>query len=136
MGIHNSEIQCRGNSVYWKTRKLGTIYPSESTFRSVSRTEDNLFYLFGGGRLGVNRELLYLLKELDIKYVEIQFCDETLKTSISKYLRGIPLPKKYCSDIVDLQLFLRPDQITLDENEPKNQIAKSDKQLSLQLGEV
>jgi len=130
------QITFSGNTVYWKTRKLGIIISGESKFRSISRTKDNLFYLFGGGRLGVNRELLYLLKELDIKYVEIQFCDETLRTTISKYLRGIPLPKKYCSDSTDLQLFLRPDQITLDENEPKNQIAKSDKQLSLQLGEV
>jgi len=123
-----TQLHLSGNTVFWKTRKLGTIYPSESTFLSVSRTKENIFHLFDG--LGINKELLYLLKELDIKYVEIQFCDETLKTTISKYLRGIPLPKKYCSDIVDLQLFLRPDQITLDENEPTKMIIP-DNQLSL-----
>ena len=77
-----SQLHFRGNSVFWKNRKLGTIYPSESTFRSVSRTKENIFRLFSG--LGVNRELLYLLKELDIKYVEVQFCGETLKTSTNK----------------------------------------------------
>ena len=122
-----------GNTVYWKTRKLGIIYPSESTFRSVSRSKENIFLLYGG--LGINKELLYLLKERDIKYVEVLFCGETLRTTTNKYLRGIPLPKKYCSDVVDLQLFLRPEQINLDEVDT-HKVSCTQEQFSLQLGEV
>ena len=123
-----TQLHLSGNTVYWKTRKLGTIYPSESTFCSVSRTKENIFHLFGG--LGINKELLYLLKELDIKYVEVLFCGETLKTTTNKYLRGIPLPKKYCSDVVDLQLFLRPDQINLDEMDT-HKVSSTQEQLTL-----
>ena len=123
-----TQLHLSGNTVYWKTRKLGTIYPSESTFLSVSRTKENIFHLFDG--LGINKELLYLLKELDIKYIEVPFCGEILKTTTNKYLRGIPLPKKYCSDVVDLQLFLRPDQINLDEMD-SHKVSSTQEQLSL-----
>ena len=123
-----TQITLSGNTVYWKSRKLGTVYPSESTFHSVSRSKENIFHLFGG--LGINKELLYLLKELDIKYVEVLFCGETLRTTTNKYLRGIPLPKKYCSDVVDLQLFLRPDQINLDEIDT-HKVSSTQEQLSL-----
>ena len=123
-----TQIHFHNNSVYWKTRKLGTIYPSESTFLSVSRTKDNIFHLFDG--LGINKGLLYLLKELDIKYIEVPFCGETLKTTTNKYLRGIPLPEKYCSDVTDLQLFLRPGQINLDELNT-HKVSSTQEQLSL-----
>ena len=85
--------------------------------------------MFNG--LGLNEELLFLLRELGIKYVEVLFCGETLRTTTNKYLRGIPLPKKYCSDVVDLQLFLRPDQISFDEAKDSQVLTSYDDQLTL-----
>ena len=122
-----NQIHFSGNTAYWKTRKLGIIIPSESTFCSVSRTKENIFHLFGG--LGINKKLLIFLMEHEINFIEVPFCGQTLKTTTNKYLSGIPLPEKYCSDVVDLQLFLRPDQINMSD-EP-TRIVVNDNQLLL-----
>ena len=69
--------------------------------------------------LGLNEELLFILKELGIKTIEVPFCGEVLKTTTEKWLsKGIPSP--YCSDKVDQQIILRLDKINIDENEPIN----------------
>jgi len=123
------QITLSGNIVFWTTRKLGTIYPSGSVFESVPRTRKNIFKMFNG--LGINEELLLLLRELDIKYIELLYCSEALRTTTNKWLtKGIPLPQQYCSDVTDLQLFLRPDQINLDEINT-NKVSCTQEQLSL-----
>ncbi len=43
--------------------------------------------MFNG--LGLNEELLFLLKELDIKYIEVPFCGETLKTTTNTLGYGV-----------------------------------------------
>ena len=122
-----SQINFRGNSAYWNSFKWGTI-ASESTFRVVPRSRKNLFKMFNG--LGLNEELLLILKEIDIKYIEIPFCGEILETTIDKWLReGIRSP--FCSDRVDQQIVLRLDKITLDETDPPPVMTNSDEQLSL-----
>jgi len=112
-----TQIHLSGNIVYWKTRKLGTIYPSESMFQSVKRTPKNIFKLFGG--LGLNRQLLDLLYQTGIKTIEVPYSDKTLITTTKKWLtKGIPLPQQYCSDKVDEQLILPMNLINLDEDIP------------------
>ena len=113
----DTQINLSDNTVYWKTRKLGEIYPSESTFESVKRTPKNLFRLFDG--LGLNRELLNLLDRLGINTIHVPYCGKILETTTKKWLsKGIPLPQKYCSDRVDEQLILPMDKINLDEDTP------------------
>jgi len=123
-----AQIHFSGNSAYWKTHKLGTIIPGESTFRVVPRSRKNIFKMFNG--LGLNEELLFLLRELDIKYIEVPFCGNVLETTTEKWLtKGIPSP--YCSDRVDQQLILHLDKITLDKLDPPPVITNSEEQLSL-----
>ena len=126
--MNNTHITLSGNTVYWKFHKLGTIYPSESMFHSVPRSRKNIFKMFNG--LGLNEELLFLLRELDIKYIEVPFCGKVLETTTDKWLsKGISSP--YCSDRVDQQLILPLDKINLDEAEHTPVITHSDEQLSL-----
>ncbi len=100
-----TQIHIPSNTVYWKTRKLGTIYPSESTFESVKRTPKNIFKMFNG--LGLNKQLLDLLYQTGIKTIQVPYCGKILETTTKKWLRkGIPLPQQYCSDKVDEQLIL------------------------------
>ncbi len=109
------QITLSGNTVFWKTRKLGTIYPSESTFESVKRTPINIFEMFNG--LGLNKEMLNLLFRMGIRFIEVPFCSQILKTTTTKWLRkGIPLPQQYCSDKVDEQLIMPIEKINLDED--------------------
>lgn len=84
--------------------------------------------MFNG--LGINEELLLILKELDIKYIKVPFCDEVLETTTDKWLReGVRSP--YCSDKVDQQLILRLDKITFDQAEHSPIAIHNDEQLSL-----
>ncbi len=123
-----TQIHFSGNSAYWNSFKWGTIIPNESTFQTVKRSRKNIFRVFNG--LGINEELLLILKELDIKYIEVPFCDRILETTTDKWLReGIKSP--FCSDRVDQQLVLRLDKITLDESDPPPVMTNSDEQLSL-----
>ena len=124
-----SQIHFKGSSAYWKSRKLGTIYPGESTFQSVKRTPKNIFKMFNG--LGLNKEMLNLLFRMGIRFIEVPFCSQILKTTITKWLRkGIPLPQQYCSEKVDEQLILPMKALNLDEDIPINTLAGNE-QLSL-----
>ena len=110
-----AQIHLSGNVVYWKSFKWGEILHEQSIFRVVPRSRKNIFKMFNG--LGLNEELLFLLRELDIKYIEVPFCGEVLETTTNKWLRkGIPSP--YVSDRVDQQLILPLDKINLDEDIP------------------
>ncbi len=123
-----SRINFRGNSAFWNSFKWGTIFSSESTFRTVKRSRKNIFKIFNG--LGLNEQLLIILKELDIKFIEVPFCGNNLKTTTNKWLReGIRSP--FCSDRVDQQIVLRLEKINLDEAEPSRVVTRSDNQLSL-----
>ncbi len=125
--MKNIQIHLSGDTVYWNSFKWGTIYPSESTFEVVPRSRKNIFKMFKG--LGINEELLFLLKELDIKHIEVPFCGEVLETTTEKWLtKGIPSP--YCSDRVDQQLILPLDKINLDEVDTQK-VSSVQEQLSL-----
>lgn len=117
-----TQICFKGNTAYWKDLKLGTIFPSESTFRTVERSRKNIFRMFNG--LGINEELLIILRDLNIKYIEVPFCGEILKTTVEKWLsKGIKSP--YCSEKVDRQLILRLDRINLDDATPTRKITEN-----------
>jgi len=123
-----AHIHFRGDSAYWNSFKWGTIYPSESTFRVVARSRKNIFKMFNG--LGINEELLLILKELDIKFIEVPFCGKILKTTTDKYLKeGVRSP--FCNERVDQQLVLNIDRINTDEKESSQVVIKSNDQLSL-----
>ena len=123
-----SQIHFHGNSAYWNSFKWGTITPSDSTFRTVKRTRKNVFRVFDG--LGLNEQLLIILKELDIKFIEVPFCGKILKTTTDKWLReGIRSP--FCSHRVDQQIVLRLDKITLDETDTPPVMTNRNEQLSL-----
>ena len=124
-----TQITLSGDSVFWKSRKLGTIYPSDSTFESVKRTPKNIFKMFSG--LGLNRQLLDLLCQTGIKTIQVPYCGKTLETTAKKWLtKGIPLPQQYFSDKVDEQLILPMSKINLDV-EPPTLTPSSNEQLSL-----
>jgi hypothetical protein len=112
-----TQIRISGNSVYWKTFKWGTIIPEKSTFLLVSRSEKNCFRLFGRG-LGLNEEVLFMLRDLRIKYIEVPFNSSILLTTVEKWLReGIRSP--YASDKVDRQIILPIEKISPDESKPQ-----------------
>lgn len=120
-----TQIRISGNSVYWKTFKWGEIIPEKSLFRVVPRNQKNVFKLFNG--LGLNEEILFMLRDLRIKFIEVPYRSTTLSTSVEKWLReGIRSP--YASDKVDRQLVLKLARITLDESKPA---LNQQKQLSL-----
>jgi len=128
MTTQKSEIRFAGNKVYWRDFKCGTIIPRESTFQVVPRSRKNIFKMFNG--LGINEELLLILTEIDIKYIEVPFCGKILETTTDKWLReGIKSP--FCSDRVDEQIVLRLEKINLDEAEPSQVETQIDDQLSL-----
>jgi len=125
----HTQITLSGNTVFWKTRKLGVINSSESTFESVKRTPKNIFKMFNG--LGLNKQLLDLLYQTGIKIIQVPFCNKILETTTKKWLKkGIPLPQQYCSDTVDEQLILPMSKINLD-NDPTILIPPGNNQLSL-----
>lgn len=111
-----TQIRISGNSVYWKTFKWGEIIPEKSLFRVVHRTRKNIFKIFNG--LGLNEELLFMLRDLRIKYIEVPFNSSILLTTVEKWIReGIRSP--YASDIVDRQIILPIEKINLDESKPQ-----------------
>lgn len=122
-----TQITFRGNSAYWNSFKWGTIFPSESTFQLVPRSKKNIFQIFNG--LGLNEELLIILNEMGIKFIEVPFCGEMLKTTTEKWLQQ-GIRSRYSNENVDRQKILRLSDINLSESHsiPSN---KLDNQLSL-----
>lgn len=110
-----TQVKISGNIVYWKSFRWGEIIPEKSLFRVVTRTRKNVFKIFNG--LGLNEEILFLLRDLRLKNIEIPFNDSILSTTVYKWLReGIRSP--YVSDKVDRQLILPLAKISLDESKP------------------
>lgn len=122
-----TQINFRGNSAYWKTFKMGTVFPSESTFQLVPRSKKNIFQIFNG--LGLNEELLINLIEMEIKYIEVPFCGEMLKTTTKKWLQQ-GIRSRYSNEKVDRQIILRLSDINLSESHSIQSLAL-DNQLSL-----
>lgn len=114
--MQKTQIRISGNSVYWKTFKWGEIIPEKSLFKVVHRTRKNIFKIFNG--LGLNEELLFILRDLRINYIEVPFNSSILLTTVEKWLReGIRSP--YASDMVDRQIILPMEKISLDESKPQ-----------------
>jgi len=122
-----TQIHFKGNSAYWNSFKWGTIFPSESTFQLIPRSKKNVFNLFNG--LGLNEELLFLLNEMGVKYIEIPFCGETLKTTVKKWLK-LGIRSRYSNEKVDRQIILRLSDINLSEGDSIH-ASNTDNQLSL-----
>lgn len=122
-----AQITFRGNTAYWHTFKWGKIFPSESTFQLVQRNQKNIFRVFNG--LGINEDLLMNLKEMGIKFIDVPFCGETLKTTTKKWMqKGIRSP--YSNDKVDRQIILRLNDINLSESDSTHYF-QTDNQLNL-----
>ena len=123
-----AQIRIFGNSVYWKTFKWGEIIPEKSTFRVVPRTQKNVFKMFNG--LGLNEEILFMLRDLRIKFIEVPFNGSTLSTTVEKWIRE-GIRSRYADDRVDRQLILSLPKINLDESRPR---INQPSQLSLFVG--
>lgn len=108
-----SQIRISGNSVYWKTFKWGKIIPEKSTFRVVPRTNKNIFNLFNG--LGLNEEILFMLRDLRIKFIEVPFNVSILTTTVEKWIRE-GIRSRYVGDNVDRQIILPITKISLAES--------------------
>lgn len=122
-----SQIIFRGNSAYWNSFRWGTVIFSESTFQLVHRSKKNLFRVFNG--LGINEELLINLIEMGIKYIEVPYCEEMLKTTTKKWLQnGIKSP--YSNEKIDRQIILRLNDINLSESNSIH-LVQTDNQLNL-----
>ncbi len=108
-----TQIRISGNSVYWKNFKWGEIIPEKSTFRVVPRTNKNIFNLFNG--LGLNEEILFMLRDLRIKFVEVPFNNSNLITTLEKWIRD-GIRSRYASDKVDRQIILPTAKINLNDS--------------------
>ena len=71
--------------------------------------------MFNG--LGLNEEILFMLRDLRIKYIEVPFNDSILKTTTEKWLQQ-GIRSRYADDRVDRQLILSLPKINLDESKP------------------
>jgi len=110
-----AQIHFNGNSAYWNTFRWGEIIPEKSLFRVVTRTRKNVFKIFNG--LGLNEEILFLLRDLRLKNIEVPFNGSILSTTVDKWLRE-RIRSHYASDKVDRQIILPIDKISLDESKP------------------
>ncbi|OGU41149.1 MAG: hypothetical protein A2315_04840 [Ignavibacteria bacterium RIFOXYB2_FULL_35_12] len=108
-----TQIRISGNSIYWKTFKWGEIIPEKSTFGVVPRTEKNIFKMFNG--LGLNEEILFMLRDLRIKFIEVPFNGSILSTTVEKWIRE-GIRSRYVSDKVDRQIILPITKISLAES--------------------
>ena len=110
-----TQIHFRGNSAYWNSFKWGEIIPDKSLFRVVPRTQKNVFKIFCG--LGLNEDLLFLLRDLGIKYIEVPFNNSILSTTVYRWIKQ-GIRSRYVSDRVDRQLVLPLNKINLQETFP------------------
>ena len=107
------QIKISGNNIFWKNFKWGEIIPEKSTFRVVPRTQKNVFNLFNG--LGLNEEILFMLRDLRIKFIEVPFNGSILSTTVEKWIRE-GIRSRYVSDKVDRQIILPITKISLAES--------------------
>jgi len=108
-----TQIRISGNSIYWKTFKWGEIIHEKSLFRVVPRTQKNIFKIFNG--LGLNEEILFMLRDLRIKFIEVPFNVSILSTTVEKWIRE-GIRSRYVSDKVDRQIILPVSKISLNES--------------------
>ena len=117
-----AQIKLSGNSIFWKNFKWGEIISEKSLFRVVPRTQKNVFKIFNG--LGLNEEILFMLRDLRIKFVEVAFNGSILSTTVEKWIRE-GIRSRYADDRVDRQLILPLTKLNLDETKPQlNQVTQ------------
>lgn len=78
--------------------------------------------MFNG--LGINEQLLLILKDLNIRFIEIPYCGKILKTTPDKFLK-YGIPSRYQSEKVDKQIILRLDRINLDDTVPVRKVSEN-----------
>lgn len=110
-----TQIHFRANSAFWHSFKWGQIIPEKSLFKVVPRTQKNIFKIFNG--LGINEDLLFLLRDLGIKYIEVPFNNSILSTTVNKWIKE-GIRSRYTSDKVDRQIILPLHKIFLPESFP------------------
>ena len=108
-----TQLKLYGNSIFWKNFKWGEIIPEKSTFRLVPRTRKNVFKIFNG--LGLNEEILFMLRDSRINFIEVPFNGSILSTTVEKWIRE-GIRSRYVSDKVDRQIILPVSKISLNES--------------------
>lgn len=69
--------------------------------------------MFNG--LGLNEEILFMLRDLRIKFIEVPFNGSILSTTVEKWIRE-GIRSRYVSDKVDRQIILPITKISLAES--------------------
>ena len=111
-----SQTRISGTAIFWRSFKWGDLIPEKSTFRVVPRTNKNIFNLFNG--LGMNEEILFMLRDLHIKFIEVPFNNSILSATVEKWIKE-GIRSRYADDRVDRQIILPIAKINLEETKPQ-----------------
>ncbi|MCB9207569.1 MAG: hypothetical protein H6611_09740 [Ignavibacteriales bacterium] len=121
---NNDEAKVYLNLPHFKYAKLlGTLYRTSKTFRTIKRSYENLFHLFGFSGLGINTEIL---QKLNFDFIEIPYNDSLLRTTTEHFIKH-SIPSQYQSEKVDKQRILDINKFFVPEEKTKTE----DKQAEL-----
>ena len=101
---------------------LGTLYRDSKIFRTIPRSYNNLFHLFGQPGLGINSEIL---SRLNFDFIEIPYNNEVLKTTRAHFIKH-SIPSPFVSGRVDKQLILKISDFYLPTPEQPKEITLFD----------
>lgn len=108
--INDNEAKVYLNLSHFKYPKLlGTLYRDSRTFKTIHRSYENLFHLYGFSGLGVNEEILL---RLNFEFIQIPFNDRILSTT-RDYVLEHAIPSNFVSEKVDKQLILDIKKFTM-----------------------
>ncbi len=117
--VNENEAKVFLNLPHFKYPKLlGYLYRREKTFRTIQRSYENLFHLYGFKGLGINEEILH---RLNFEFIEIPFNEKILRTTRKHFLE-YAIPSSFVSEKVDKQLILNIEKFIIPEAEPIEEI--------------
>lgn len=117
--MNNNEAKVILNLPHFKYPKLlGYLFRDSKTFRTIQRTYENLFHLYGFSGLGINEETLL---RLNFEFIEIPFNENILRTTRKHFLENA-VPSSFVSEKVDKQLILDIEKFIIPETEPIKEI--------------
>lgn len=117
--INDNEAKIFLNLPHFKYQKLlGFLYRDIKTFRTIKRSYENLFLLYGFSGLGINEEILH---RLNFEFIEIPYNDRILKTTRKHFLENA-IPSNFVSERIDKQVILNIEKFVIPEVMPLTEI--------------
>lgn len=117
--INENEAKVFLNLPHFKYPKiLGYLYRASKTFKTIQRSYENLFHLFGFSGLGINEEILH---RLNFEFIEIPFNENILRTTRDHFLANA-IPSNFVSEKVDKQLILDIQKFIIPDQQPEKEI--------------